>query len=127
MERLIEIGGITAPADFFRCPWVCKCSNGCDPKGWNFIPDEVGGFDLTLACDVHDCMYRRGASWREKIRADRVFFTNLRRACEAPLDIATIGFLGVFIGGWATFRGRGDCPFLTEAGKSFIDKRNKTD
>ena len=52
--------------------------NGCGAKGWGgLIPDTIWFLDIKEACDVHDYMYHKGYTLRDKDKADRLFFKNM--------------------------------------------------
>jgi len=64
----------------------------CD--GCTFSPDVLGGMDCRPACFYHDFAYKLGGGKRERLRADRTFYRNLRR-CDVPRSLATLYFFEV--------------------------------
>ena len=53
--------------------------NGCGAKGGFWVPDTFWGLDVSMACDIHDFMYKIGKSLEDKDAADRVFKNNCFR------------------------------------------------
>lgn len=60
---------------------LAEVCNGCGTGGWKgkLVPDRMWGLDITLACQIHDWMYRFGKTEEDKLEADRVFLNNLLR------------------------------------------------
>ena len=55
-------------------------SGGCgSDKAWiDLVPDKIFGLDITEACKIHDYMYVIGGSRQDKIKADKLFYRNLK-------------------------------------------------
>jgi hypothetical protein len=62
-----------------------RVCNGCGTKGFGglFVPDTMWGLNITECCNIHDWMYEKGETDKEKQEADRVFLNNLLRTIEA--------------------------------------------
>jgi len=77
--------------------------NGCGPKGgWIPVPE----FFCHASCDHHDFNYWIGCNWRDRRKADRQFYTEMRRdAGRNPLKqaVALTYYLAVRACGAAFF------------------------
>ena len=62
--------------------------NGCGTKGivGHIIPDSLYGLSIKEACNIHDWMYRTGATVADKDEADRVFLNNMLRLVDDGSD-----------------------------------------
>ena len=83
-----------APASYWNLsPEERACSyNGCGTDGWKgkVVPETMWGLNVSRACDIHDHMYKFGATEIERDEADRVLLNNLLRIINAH-------------GGWLTW------------------------
>lgn len=66
-------------------PLGCKessaylASTGCG-SGWNdgLVPDNLIGLDISEACKIHDYCYTVGVNKKDKVKADKLFYRNLK-------------------------------------------------
>jgi hypothetical protein len=56
-----------------------KICNGCGAKGGLPVPNTFWGLDISMACNIHDYMYSKGKTLKDKDTADRVFKNNCFR------------------------------------------------
>jgi hypothetical protein len=105
---MIEVNGVLAPVQFWECAHSDECCNGCGPKGWGWlIPDIVDGVDAHLACNVHDCCYRRGKTEEDRKAADLLLRRNLSRVWK--WHTAQLYYWAVRFGGKGAFA-QNECP-----------------
>lgn len=60
---------------------AAEMSGGCGADGalFDYVPDNFIGVDISLACKIHDYMYSVGNTQEDKVRADQIFYKNLKR------------------------------------------------
>lgn len=60
---------------------AAEMSGGCGPDGslFDLVPDNFIGVDISLCCKIHDYLYGIGGSEEDKIKADKMFYQNLKR------------------------------------------------
>ena len=58
-----------------------EMSGGCgSDKAWfDFIPDNFVGVSVKLPCKIHDHLYTIGGTEKDRLRADKMFRTNMKR------------------------------------------------
>ena len=58
-----------------------EMSGGCgSDKAWfDLVPDRWIGISVKRCCQIHDYLYTIGGAEEDRIRADRMFYTNLKR------------------------------------------------
>ena len=54
-------------------------SCGSDGALFDLVPDNFVGVDIKRCCQVHDYLYAIGGTEQDKIKADKMFYTNLFR------------------------------------------------
>ena len=61
---------------------AASISGGCGSDGalFDLVPDNFIGVDILECCRIHDFLYTVGGSEEDKIKADRMFRTNLIRS-----------------------------------------------
>ena len=99
MKVAVHANGLTAPVGYwsYSVEQLADLANGCGPKGWGWlVPDHYHwlGFDITIACNIHDVMYAMGY---DKKVADTIFFAN----CSVLAERAKPG--GRVIAHWLAF------------------------
>ena len=54
---------------------------GCGPDGslFDLVPDNFIGVDISVACKAHDFLYGIGGFEADKVKADKMFYQNLKR------------------------------------------------
>lgn len=77
------------PADFV--------SDGC-----SCVADFLIAVDCRPGCHWHDYAYHLGGDWKDRWKADAVFYRNLR-ACDVGKLFATMRYLGVRVFGGSRF------------------------
>lgn len=89
---------MTEPEDIARIQAENRCS---------LSPDAIGGKRFSTICLEHDLAYARGGEWRDRLRADRVFYGRFRRALGDKWwggIVAGAYFVGVRVGGRFFFK-----------------------
>lgn len=59
-------------------------------KNWcSFSPDILFGYDLSLACELHDFQYNRGGkyNWKEIKKVDQEFLVMLIHISNIPIAL----------------------------------------
>lgn len=64
---------------------------GCGPDGslFDLVPDNFIGVDISIACKVHDYCYEIGGSEADRVKADKMFHTNLIRCVMNDSSLIT--------------------------------------
>lgn len=70
---------------------AAEMSGGCGSDGalFDYVPDSFLGVDISLACKIHDYCYSIGGSEADKIKADKMFYENLKRCVLNDSDLIT--------------------------------------
>ena len=60
---------------------AAEMSGGCGADGalFDYVPDNFIGVNISMACKIHDYMYGIGKTEADKVKADKMFYTNLKR------------------------------------------------
>ncbi len=60
---------------------AAEMSGGCGPDGslFDLVPDNFIGVDISVACKIHDFLYEIGGFEADKVKADKMFYQNLKR------------------------------------------------
>ena len=60
---------------------INEIANGCGPKGgffgFDLVPDDFLGLDVSEACNYHDCNYHFGKTSEDKLIADLLFLMHM--------------------------------------------------
>jgi len=70
---------IYAPLSFWNAdePQIKETCNGCGAKGGIKVPDTMWFLSITLACQVHDWMFKEGKTLGDFFFANAIFLFNL--------------------------------------------------
>lgn len=63
-------------------------STGCG-TGWNdkLVPDNLIGLDISECCKIHDYMYTVGRTSKDRNKADRLFYKNMKAIVMNDSDL----------------------------------------
>lgn len=85
-----EVGILFAPVEYWNATIedLKDNCNGCGTGGWKgkLVPETVWGLRISEACNIHDWMYARGLTWRDKVIADRYFRRNMKLIVKAKTE-----------------------------------------
>jgi hypothetical protein len=89
LKANVKFYTLIIPKDFYKSASYISGGCGSDNSWIDLVPDRFLLLDITICCKIHDYLYTIGGTEKDRLRADRMFRTNLRRTVLNDRNLLT--------------------------------------